>query len=205
MTGNISTKKQWTLQAILPWLILIAGAIALVASFELTIEKFNIIKNPTYSPVCNINPILSCKSEATSNQAEVFGIPNPIFGIIGFSAVTTIGAVILAGAKFKRWFWVALNTGLLFALFYVHWFIFEALYRVGALCLFCMVTWVAVIPLFWYVSLYNLRVGNCKVPNKLQPLASFAQRHHGDIILVWFLIIIALILKRFWYYWSSLI
>jgi hypothetical protein len=30
-------------------------------------------------------------------------------------------------------------------------------------------------------------------------------RHHGDILLLWFLIIVALILKRFWYYWSTLI
>ena len=31
-------------------------------------------------------------------QAEVFGFPNPILGVFGFAVITTIGAVLLAGA-----------------------------------------------------------------------------------------------------------
>lgn len=205
MAAKKSTKKQWTLQAVLPWLLIVAGIIALIASFELTIEKFNILKNPSYNPVCNINPIFSCKSVTNSGQAEVFGFPNQIIGIIGYSVVVTIGAALLAGAKFKKWFWRALSSGMLLAVVFVHWMIFQALYRIGALCLFCMFAWATTIPMFWYVTLYNLREGNIKIPKRLKPAVGFAQKHHGDILLVWFLIIFALILKRFWYYWSSLI
>jgi uncharacterized membrane protein len=205
MTAKKLPKPQWTLQTILPWLLVIAGAIALVASFELTIEKFNILKNPSYSPICNINPIFSCKSVSSSGQAEVFGFPNQIIGIIGYAAVVTIGAAMLAGTKFKKWFWQAFGAGMLLAAIFLHWMIFQALYRIGALCLFCMFAWASTMPLFWYVTLYNFREGNVKVPRRIKPIVDFAIKHHGDILLAWFLIILALILKRFWYYWSGLI
>jgi uncharacterized membrane protein len=205
MATKILADKRWTLNKVLPWLLIIAGAIALVASFELTIEKFNILKNPSYNPICNINPIFSCKSISSSGQAEVFGFPNQLIGVVSYAVIVTIGAAMLAGAKFKKWFWQALSAGMLLAVIFVHWMIFQALYRIGALCLFCMFAWATTIPMFWYVTLYNLRNGNIKIPKRFAKIINFAQRHHGDILLIWFLIIIALILKRFWYYWSSLI
>jgi uncharacterized membrane protein len=205
MSAKKSPIRQRTLQEILPWILIIAGVIALIASFELTVEKFSILKNPSYSPICNINPIFSCKAVASSGQAEVFGFPNQLIGVISYTVVVTIGAAMLAGAKFKKWFWQAFSAGMLLAVAFVHWMIFQALYRIGALCLFCMFAWATTIPVFWYVTLYNLREGNIKVPKKLKKSVAFTQRHHGDILLIWFLIIIALILKRFWYYWSSLI
>ena len=68
-----------------------------------------------------------------------------------------------------------------------------------------MVLWAFTIPIFWYTTLYNFRAGHLKTPKKFTGVVAFAQRHHVDILVLWFLIIIALILKRFWYYWHSLI
>jgi uncharacterized membrane protein len=49
---------------------------------------------------------------------------------------------LLAGASFKRWFWRGLEIGTIFGLGFVHWLIFQALYRINALCPYCMVVWV---------------------------------------------------------------
>jgi len=59
--------------------------------------------------------------------------------------------------------------------------------------------------MFWYTTLYNLQTGNIRTPDSLKRPVAFLRRHHGDVLVLWFLIIIALILKRFWYYWSTLI
>jgi hypothetical protein len=59
--------------------------------------------------------------------------------------------------------------------------------------------------MFWYTLLYSLREGHLKTPKSLVGVVAFAQRHHADILILWFLIIIALILKRFWYYWQTLL
>jgi uncharacterized membrane protein len=205
MAIKILPKHQWTLQAILPWLLLIAGALAMFASFALSAEKMDLLKNSSYHPVCSLNPIINCTSTANSTQGSVFGIPNPLLGIAGYAIVMTIGFVLLIEAQLKRWFWRVFAAGLLFAVVFVHWFIFEALYRIGSLCLFCMVVWAVTIPAFWYTTLYIFQEGHLRVPKRFENILAFARKHHGDILLIWFLIIIALILKRFWYYWSSLI
>jgi len=197
-------KSKWTLEKVLPWLFLIGGIIVVIASTALSVEVFNRLKNPHYVPVCNLNPILSCTSVADSNQAHAFGFPNYFLGIAGYAALSTIGAAMLAGARFKRWFWKSVEAGVIFAFLFMSWLQFETLYRIGALCLFCMVLWVFTGPIFWYTTLFNLRAGNIKLPKKFDIAVAFAQRHHADILILWYLILIVLIGHRFWYYWKTL-
>ena len=193
------------LSTVLPWMLLIGGLIAMAASIMLSVEVFDRLKNPHFVPICNLNPVLSCTSVADSSQSHLFGFPNYFIGIAGYAAVAAIGAALLAGAKFERWLWRTVEAGLLFAISFLTWLQYETIYRIGALCIFCMVVWAVTIPVFWYTSLYNLREGNIKTPTRLRGLAAFAQRHHGDVVILWFVIIVGLILKRFWYYWSTLI
>lgn len=138
-------------------------------------------------------------------QASAFGFANSLLGIAGFAVVSTIGMAMLAGAKFKRWFWRGLEIGALFGVGFIHWLMFQSIYQIGALCPYCMVVWSVTIPIFWYVTLYNLQEGHLPTPTKLRPVVNFVQRHHADILIVWYLIIIGLILNHFWYYWSSLV
>ncbi|MBI5906665.1 vitamin K epoxide reductase family protein [Candidatus Saccharibacteria bacterium] len=198
-------KPTWSLAKTLPWLLLIGGIIAMVASLALSIEVFDRLKNPSYVPICNLNPVLSCTSVADSAQSEVFGFPNYYIGIAGFASLATIGLAMLAGAKFKRWFWVTLELGLLLGIGFVIWLQFQSLYRIGALCIFCMVVWAMTIPIFWYTTLHVLNEKYIKTPAQLKKLVAFATRHHGDVLLLWFLVVIGLIVKRFWYYWSTLL
>lgn len=201
---SMAPNRKWTLKTVLPWLILVCGLIGIAASLALTIERFDALQNPSYRPVCNLNPIFSCSTVSSSDQAHAFGFYNPFLGLIGYSAVATIGIALLAGAKFKKWLWRFIEIGLVFAVGFITWLQFQTLYRIGALCLFCMIAWAATIPLFWYTTLYNLQTGYIKTPKRLERPMAFVRRHHADILIVWFLIIIALILKRFWYYWSTL-
>lgn len=177
----------------------------MIAAFTLAVEKIEILKDPNFEPSCNINPILSCGSVMITPQAEVFGFPNPFLGILGFTAVAVTGFALLAGANFKRWFWLALQAGLLFAVGFVHWLIFQSIYRIEALCPYCMVVWTVTIPLFWYVLLYNLQKGHMVAPKAFAGACGFIRRHHADILLVWYVVIVGLILNHFWYYWSSLV
>ncbi len=198
-------KPNWSLSRALPWILLIGGIVAMVASLALSIEVFNRLKNPNFVPICNLNPVLSCTSVADSAQSEVFGFPNYFIGIAGFASLATIGLAMLAGAKFKRWFWITLELGLLFGIGFVIWLQFQSLYRIGALCIFCMVVWAMTIPIFWYTTLHVLNEKYIKTPAQLKKLVAFVTRHHGDVLLLWFLVIIGLIVERFWYYWSTLL
>lgn len=198
------SQPAWNLSRVIPWLLLVGGIIATLASLGLSIEVFDRLKNPGHVSICNLNPVLSCTSVADSPQSEVFGFPNYFIGIAGFAALAAIGLALLAGAKFKRWFWLALEAGLLAGIGFVFWLQFESLYRIGGLCIFCMIVWAVMIPMFWYTSLYILDKGLIKVPVRLKSPYAFVRRHHVDVLIVWYLIIIVLIIKRFWYYWSTL-
>jgi uncharacterized membrane protein len=189
---------------LLPWLLLIGGALGLAAAFVLTVERIALLKNPAYVPSCSINPILSCGSVMTTPQAEVFGFPNPLLGVAGFAAVTAVGAALLAGARLRRWFWLGLQTGVTLGVAFVHWLIFQSLYRIGALCPYCMVVWAVTIPVFWYVTLANLESGRIRVPGSRR-IAGAAARNHTVVLMIWVLAVVSLILQRFWSYWTTLI
>jgi len=184
--------------------MVIAGFIGLLAALMLSIEYVNHLKNPHYVPVCNLNPIFSCSSVMTSAQAHVFGFPNEFIGLAGFGAVMALGAALLAGGIFKSWLWKVINIGMLLAVVLIGWLQFETLYRIGALCIFCMITWVATIPLFWYITLHNLKTETIRPPKPLERLSNFIVRHHADILLSWVLLIVVLVLKRFWYYFGNI-
>jgi uncharacterized membrane protein len=197
-------KSGWTLERVLPWLLLVGGIIGVLASLILSIEKFDTLKNPHYVPVCNLNPIFSCSTVSGSDQAEAFGFYNPFLGLAGYAGVATIGLALLAGAKFKKWFWRIIQLGSLFAIAFITWLQFEALYRIGALCLFCMIAWAVTIPVFIYVTVHNFRNGHIALPARLKQLQLLVSRFHLEILSTWYLIIIVLILKRFWYYFGHL-
>ncbi|MBI2592379.1 vitamin K epoxide reductase family protein [Candidatus Saccharibacteria bacterium] len=202
MALTVHKNRNYTLDNSLPLLLLIGGLIGFIASFILTIETMEFLKNPSYTPSCNISPWLSCASVMKTSQASVFGFTNSLMGIAGFAVITTAGGALLAGARFKRWFWLVLQSGSLLGLVFVHWLFFESLYRIGALCPYCMVVWLVTLPIFWYITLYNIKQGYLPVPSLLRGIFNFARQQHMGILVLWFLIMIALIVKRFWYYFS---
>src|SRR3546814_9365405 len=91
------------------WLLGVGGLVGFAAAVTLLIEKIALLEDPTYVPSCSINPILSCGSVMSTEQAEVFGFPNPIIGVAGFAIVTTVGVALVAGARLQRWFWWGLD------------------------------------------------------------------------------------------------
>jgi uncharacterized membrane protein len=186
------------------WLYVVGGLIGLAAAFTLLVEKIALLKDPSYVPSCSISPILSCGSIMKTDQAEAFGFPNPILGIAGFAIVATIGMAILAGATFRRWFWLGLQAGTTFGVVFIHWLIFQSLYRIDALCPYCMVVWVVAIPLFWYTTLHNLRAGHLPA-GPLTNVAAGARTYHSTVLTGWYLVIAALITQRFWDYWSTIL
>lgn len=187
------------------WILTGAGAVGLLAAFTLTVEKLRLLEDPAYIPTCTINPILSCGSVMTTAQAEAFGVPNPLLGIAGFAALAALGVALLAGAAFPRWLWLAIQLGLTFAVGFVHWLFFQSVYRIDALCPYCMVVWVVTITAFLYCTLHNLAQGTLPLPHALQPAAALATRYHGVILTLWLALLTILIGEAFWYYWRTLL
>ncbi|MBP2453208.1 vitamin K epoxide reductase family protein [Mycolicibacterium lutetiense] len=179
--------------------ILIAGVLGLAAALALTVEKIELLIDPSYVPTCSINPVLSCGSVMSTSQAAVFGFPNSLIGVVGFTVVLVTGVLAIAGVRLPRWYWAGLAAGSLLGVVMVHWLIFQSLYRIGALCPYCMVVWAVTIPLFVVVSSVALR------PLHTNGVARIVHQWRWSLVALWFTSLVLLILVRFWEYWSTLL
>lgn len=186
-------------QRYLSLLLVITGAIGLLAASILIVERIILLEDPNYVPMCSFGEVLDCGSVMTTPQAKAFGFPNAIIGIIGFSVVLTIGMAGMAGAVFRQWFWSGLQFGVIFALVFIHWLMYETLFEIRALCLYCMVVWAVTFPLFWYVTLRNL--GAFDDPEVEEPglLTDTAiARYHWVVPVVWYVVVSAIVINTFW-------
>lgn len=179
--------------------IVIAGILGLASSFTLTVEKIELLINPQYVPSCNFNPVLSCGSIMVTAQASVLGFPNPLIGIGGFTVVIVTGVLAWSKVRLPQWYWVGLLIGTTVGAVFVHWLIFQSLYRIGALCPYCMVVWSVTIPLLVVVASIALR------PLAGNPVLRVLHQWRWSIVAIWFAAVILAILERFWSYWSTLL
>ena len=182
------------------WWILLSGVIGLIASSTLLVEKIAMLKDPAFVPSCSINPVLACGSVIGTPQASVFGPPNPLFGIIAFTLVIVTGVLALAKVALPRWYWVGLTIGTGFGLVFVHWLAYQSLYRIGALCPYCMVVWSVTVPLFAVAAAIAFRP-----VLESNPVANAVYQWRWPLVVLWFTGLALLILVRFWDYWSTLI
>lgn len=180
--------------------VLLTGVVGLVAALTLTIERIELLIDPAYVPSCSINPVLSCGSVMTTPQASLFGFPNPLIGIVSFAVVVVTGVLAVAKVRLPRWYWAGLAGGALLGTAFVHWLIFQSLYRIGALCPYCMVVWAVTIPLL--VVATSIAV---QAERSSSALVRMLYTWRWSVVALWFTAVILLMLERFWSYWSTLI
>ncbi|MFI5667148.1 vitamin K epoxide reductase family protein [Streptomyces sp. NPDC051704] len=184
----------------LAWLLALTGAAGVLASWVITLDKFLLLEDPDFKPACSLNPVVSCGSVMKSEQAAAFGFPNPLLGLVAFGAVVCVGAGLLAGARYRGWFWLGLNAGMLFGVGFCSWLMVQSLYEINALCLWCCLTWAATLLMFWAVTAHNVRTGALPAPGPVRTLfTEFAWAppalHLGVIGM--------LILTRWWEFWTG--
>lgn len=189
----------------LAWWLLVGGLVGLVAAGALTLERIKLLEDPSYVPSCSFSPIISCGSVMKSWQGALLGFPNPLIGVGAFPVVVATGAALLAGAVLARWYWAGLQAGVTVGLVFVAWLISQSLYSIGALCPYCMVVWVVVIPTFLHVTLRNLRAGVLGDRMRASSVTRGLATWHAPVLLGTYLVVLVLILVRFWSYWSSLL
>lgn len=191
--GHAGTPGSYSDRQLGFWLVS-AGLIALISAAILVYERLQIYIDAGHSTVCDINALLSCGTVMRTPQAEAFGFPNPFIGLVGFSIVVTIGAAMMAGAQFKRWFWVCMNIGLAAATAFIMWLWYQTTFQINALCLFCMIVWIMTITLFVKTTVRNVSAG---VVPAAQSMRESARGWSWFAISLWLILIFGIIVIRF--------
>ncbi|MGW7361258.1 vitamin K epoxide reductase family protein [Streptomyces sp. NPDC054802] len=182
------------------WMLVATGAAGLLAAWVLTIDKFKLLEDPGFTPGCSLNPVVSCGNIMKSEQAAVFGFPNPMLGLVAYSMVIAFGVALLAGARYRRWFWLGVNAGTGCGVVFCTWLQYQSLYEINALCLWCSLAWVATIIMLWYVTSHNVRNGILPAPAALR---GFFVEFTWVLPVLHVGIIGVLVLTRWWDFWTG--
>lgn len=208
-TGCVSTEKPSngiTLEPTRGFAITLiwTGILGWFAAFSLVLERIHVATNPDAVLSCDLNPFISCKSVMLTPQASLFGFPNPLIGLAAFVAPIAVGVAILAGAKFAAWFWRIFAFGITGGFLFVVWLWTQSTFVIGVLCPYCMVAWAAMVPLFWKVILFGTKDGFIDTPLRFVGFFDRAYDKAWVFTLVTEVIIVAVIIARFWTSWPSL-
>ena len=163
--------------------------VGIVASFIITWEKIELLKNPNHVTSCSINPLLSCQNVMTSEQASVFGFPNPFLGLIGFSMIFAFAFISFFVKKFPPIIYLLLVSGLGFAVAFSTWLFHEAIFDIGAICVYCVAVWLCSYLMFFDMFGFLLA--------KKLKIESISEWGWVAGLTGW-LILISIILVRYW-------
>lgn len=126
----------------------IAALVGLAASATSAWVHYRLLNDPTYTSFCDVNSTVSCTEAYTSAYGAVGGVPVALLGVLFFAFVLVLIALCrrspsagqnLAGYVF------ALSTIGLAAVLYLG---YASFFILGAVCLLCVGTYIAVIALF---------------------------------------------------------
>ena len=130
------------------WLLLFAFA-GLGASLATTWVHLQILLDPFYTSVCDVNATVSCSQVYESRYGSIFGVPVALGGVIWFA-----GTLLLAWAGARApaesaenvagylltWSTVGLAVAMYLA--------YASFFVLGMICLFCVAVYVSVIGVF---------------------------------------------------------
>lgn len=145
-------------------LLLLTSIVGWTASGVLVLERLRVYADSSYVTSCDINPWISCGTVFQTWQAAIFGFPNPLIGVVAFAVTITVAVSMLAGAHFSRWYWAAVQAGVTLGMGFVVWLWSQALFDIYILCLYCIVVWTAMIPMFVFTTVRNLAHGVIPAP-----------------------------------------
>lgn len=192
--GNFWTQLR-PVSTVAAWVLLVCGILGLAAGIALTLDRIQILIDPTFVPACSINPVISCGSVMVTEQGKFFGFPNPLLGLPAFTVIIVTAVLSIGRIKLPRWWWAGQAVGSAFGVVFVGYLIFQSIYRIHALCPYCMVVW-TITPIVLILSLSRV------LPDTERGRS--VRETMWLILPLFYVVVIAMATVKFWDYWRTL-
>lgn len=179
--------------------MLVAAVAAFLASFTLSVEKIEVVKNADAVLSCSINAILNCASVMKTAQASVFGFPNSFLGIMGFAIVIAVAMGALLGVKYTRRYLVTAQVFFGLGLAFAYWLFFQSVYVIQVLCPWCLVVTLTTTIIFETLLRHNLRQNSFGLSKKANQAIQKRLDSGYDFVVVigWIVFLTALVVLKF--------
>jgi uncharacterized membrane protein/protein-disulfide isomerase len=129
--------------------VLLCAVIGLAAASTSLYIHYRLLTQPGYMSPCDINATFSCSDAYRSQYGSLFGIPVALFGVLGFAFVIVLVGVASRGPVSVQeslpgylFAWSTISLAVTLYLGYAAFFVLKEL------CVFCLITYAAVIALF---------------------------------------------------------
>lgn len=196
ITNKTTNSINLLIRKIYSYCLSAGGALGLIAMTWQASERIHMLKYPNSVLSCNLSPIVDCGSVLGNKLAALFGFPNAFLGMAFFAILMTSGLLLLAGGEFIKWFRHFVFGVSIALIGFSVWFLGVSLYVINKICIFCAVGWIVSIPIFWYGLIYYLQSFKKKSKNT-QKFIDFALRHHLDVVVAVYVLMIILFLTKF--------
>lgn len=126
----------------------IAALVGLVASGASTWVHYRLLNDPTYTSFCDVSSMVSCTEAYSSAYGAVAGVPVALLGVLFFLFVLGLIALCRRSPEAARnlpGYLFAISTVGLAAVLYLG---YASFFILGAVCLLCVGTYIAIIALF---------------------------------------------------------
>lgn len=149
-TALVTSPRTALSQRALGVVLIVGSLVSIVASVELmlaTIARAAAGHGPK-GGTCDISPFISCGKTMVTWQGHLFGLPNPIVGLIGFAGMLAVGVFFATGTRIPAWIRWGQLIGITVAMAMVTLFQYTIFFVLDALCPWCMVIWSMTGPMF---------------------------------------------------------
>lgn len=183
-------------------LLIIGGALGVLAAAMLNIEYIHMLSDPDYSPACDLNPFLTCGEFLGTPQSQAFGFPNVVIGMVAFPVVVTTGVLLLGRQRLPRWYWRGLLGGTVFGIVFVTWLQYQSLFVIRAICPWCFLVWTMMIPIFVHTLARSTQNGALPASPGLR---SLLVQYRWVLATLWWVAVVAVALIALADRWSALL
>jgi len=168
------------------YLVMVIGAVAgFIASFWQLLDKLQLLKNSHVALSCNLNSVFNCTNILNSHQSSVFGFPNALMCVIMFTIALVAGLIGMGGAGIAKGLRFFFQFLAFFTVVFGLWYLWESIFNVGALCIFCVFCFSGVL----LINFAWLRINYKDYPlSKKCSLWLSKSIAHGADIFLWILI-----------------
>ena len=179
--------------------VMVFSLIAWLAAGALVLEYAKLKKDPNHVASCDFGGIFSCTSIMKTDQAHVFGFPNPWIGIFGFVLTFALGLALFINRKKEnkvtQYAPILLQIGSVIGIAFICFFYITSVFVVAILCPWCMVVWTMTIPFFIYTTLFNIQNRSTRLTQQVRNILNPA--YLGLAIGIGYLLPLTIAIVRF--------
>jgi uncharacterized membrane protein len=148
--------------------MLIGSILSLIASFVLSVDALELVKNKDVALSCDVNAVISCSTVNSHPSAHLFGFPNAFIGLMAEPVVITVAIAGLSGVKFGRRFSFAAQIGYTLGFMFAYWLLGMSYFVIGALCPWCLLVTLTTTLVWFAMTRYNIRENNLYLPRNIE-------------------------------------